>query len=135
AQHLNTSVNTASASVMLAAEANDMTRSMAIADQASPEPKTLVDQLTSNFAFGAPDNSQEVTPELPTYGLIVDTIPSNARVRIMNIVERYHPGIRLTPGRYLIEVSHPGFETLNEWIEIIDQDFQLSYSLQRAIPP
>lgn len=135
AQHLNTSVNTASASVMLAAEANDMTRSMAIADQASPEPKTLVDQLTSNFAFGAPDNSQEVTPELPTYGLIVDTIPSNARVRIMNIVERYHPGIRLTPGRYLIEVSHPGFETLNEWIEIIDQDFQPSYSLQRAIPP
>ncbi len=71
----------------------------------------------------------------PRYALTVDTIPSNARVRIMNIPERYQHGILLKPGRYHIEVSHPGFETRYEWIEIADKDFQPSYILERVIPP
>jgi serine/threonine-protein kinase PpkA len=139
-QHLNiqaaTNNNTAPESIMLAAEASDTTPEQSVGeDRVSTASKTLAEQITESFAFGPQEIPQEVTPELPTYSLVVDTIPSNARVRIMNIVERYHPGILLTPGRYLIEVSHPGFETLTEWVEIIDQNFQPSYSLQRAIPP
>lgn len=71
----------------------------------------------------------------PRFALTVDTIPSNARVRIMNIPDRYQHGILLEPGPYHIEVSHPGFKTRYEWIEITDKNFQPSYILERVIPP
>lgn len=89
-------------------------------------------QAASSVALVPPLIKAEPTPR---YALTVDTIPSNARVRIMNIPERYQHGILLEPGRYHIEVSHPGFKTLYEWIEITDKNFQPSYILERVIPP
>ena len=54
--------------------------------------------------------------------LYVTPTPSAATVRIMNIPDKYHSGIELTPGRYQVEVSHPGHETHSRWIEITGTD-------------
>ncbi len=50
--------------------------------------------------------------------LWVNPIPSDARVRILNIGPRYTPGIELLPGRYHIEVTAAGYENHLEWIEV-----------------
>ncbi|MCP4699538.1 MAG: SUMF1/EgtB/PvdO family nonheme iron enzyme [Gammaproteobacteria bacterium] len=44
--------------------------------------------------------------------------PAEARVRIMNIGPKYRDGIVLKPDRYDIEVSHPGYVTWRQWMEI-----------------
>ncbi len=96
--------------------------------------ETPTSSLAASSAPMAPPPLIMAEPEL-RYALTVDTIPSNARVRIMNIPDRYEHGILLEPGRYHIEVSHPGFKTRYEWIEITDKDFQPSYILDRVVPP
>ena len=53
-----------------------------------------------------------------TGSLSVDTVPDNARVRILNITPKYTSGMELTPGRYHLEVSAPGYETTKEWIDL-----------------
>jgi len=50
--------------------------------------------------------------------LSVETVPAEAKVNIMNIGPPYAPGIALTPGRYDIQVSAPGYQTYRKWIEI-----------------
>ncbi len=50
--------------------------------------------------------------------LWVDTLPGDARVRILNIGPAYAPGIELAPGQYHIEVSADGHEMKQEWIEL-----------------
>ena len=50
--------------------------------------------------------------------LFVDTTPSNARIRILNITPAYDRGMTLDPGPYNIEVSAPGYETAKEWINL-----------------
>lgn len=83
------------------------------------------------------DPATEATSSAPTitYSLKVTTTPAQARVRIMNIPERYQPGIRLPAGRYHIEVSQPGYAMQRRWIEIIDQDVTPSFALTEAIAP
>jgi serine/threonine-protein kinase PpkA len=76
---------------------------------------------------------QEQTPqvvEVPTFDLTITTEPSDAKVRILNIREKYHPGIALKAGRYSIEVSKPGFHTTQEWQRIRDEDLDLHYRLK-----
>ncbi|MCP4699936.1 MAG: PEGA domain-containing protein [Gammaproteobacteria bacterium] len=52
------------------------------------------------------------------YALTVNTIPEDARVRIMNIKPVYQDGILLSQGRYDIEVSSDGYEMYREWTEL-----------------
>jgi len=75
----------------------------------------------------------EETP--PTYALKVSAKPRDARVRIMNIVPRYTPGMSLEPGRYDIEVSKPGYSTVRRWIEISAADVNLAVQLERKFFP
>ncbi len=79
----------------------------------------------------------ETTSSAPvqTFALKVLSKPTNARVRILNIPERYQPGIQLLPGRYHIEVSQPGYETQRHWVDIIDKDLQPEFALNEAIQP
>lgn len=57
--------------------------------------------------------------KLGKYGrLYVQTTPEEARVRIMNILMGFHNGLRLNPGEYRVQVSHPGYETVERWAEV-----------------
>lgn len=52
----------------------------------------------------------------------VEAIPSGARVRVLNIVPIYEPGIMLSAGSYRVEVSASGYETVTEtvWHDIAE---------------
>ena len=67
-----------------------------------------------------------------TYALEVVALPEEARIRILNIPDRYHPGILLEPGRYHIEVSYPGYDTRKTWINISDQPVIANISLKQS---
>lgn len=81
--------------------------------------------------------SSEAASSAPpiTYSLQVKTVPAQARVRILNIPERYEPGIQLTPGPYHIEVSHPGHDMQRNWVNISDKDLSLTYTLTETLKP
>jgi hypothetical protein len=44
--------------------------------------------------------------------------PWNARVQILNIQPAYRPGMKLPAGRYHIEVSSKGYQTVYKWLEL-----------------
>ncbi len=44
--------------------------------------------------------------------------PGDARIRVLNIRPKYKPGMKLSPGRYHIEVSKEGYKTVKKWIEL-----------------
>ena len=46
----------------------------------------------------------------------IETDPTNARVRIMDIPDRYQAGMELAPGEYEVEVSAAGYDTVVETI-------------------
>ncbi len=50
--------------------------------------------------------------------LFVTPNPADARVRIMNISDKYYNGIELDPGRYKVEVSSTGYITKTQWVDI-----------------
>lgn len=96
--------------------------------------------LDLNLDFLAQEQESEPEPEAqttnsPTQSLRVEPDPENARVRILNITERYYPGIELLPGRYHIEVTHPGFDMQTQWVEIEDQPLTVSMSLKKTLVP
>ncbi|MGX9463334.1 hypothetical protein ACWXWU_19180 [Shewanella sp. A14] len=48
---------------------------------------------------------------LKKYPLEIVTVPQTATVRIMNIVPKYTFAMPLSPGKYLVEVSHRGYKS------------------------
>ena len=52
------------------------------------------------------------------FPLTVHPVPTDARVRILNIQPSYRPGISLEPGKYHLEVSRPGYQTENRWVTV-----------------
>jgi len=78
------------------------------------------------------ENDEPAPPPVvePTYALRVNAQPEDARIRILNIRERFHQGIDLKAGRYHIEVSKPGYHTLKRWERIRGRDVTLDYTLR-----
>ena len=75
------------------------------------------------YSAGVPAVRELIQPLAPeTFGgrgwLNVNTEPAEARVRILNIGPRYHPGIELSPGSYHVEVSAPGYRTDTQWVQL-----------------
>jgi hypothetical protein len=48
---------------------------------------------------------------LKVFPLEINTIPQSARIRILNIVPKYKFSMPLSPGKYLVEVSHKDYKT------------------------
>lgn len=76
-----------------------------------------------------PDDPVEPEVVKAMHTITVHPQPADARVRILNIRERYRPGISLEKGRYHIEVSRPGYTTLRKWVELEDDNLVLSYAI------
>jgi len=85
----------------------------------------LIVSITSiwlpNSAFAYVPDSLDFVPmeeAIPKARLFVKTEPVDARVRILNIPPKFHPGIELEPGRYHIEVSDKGYVTQKQWVSL-----------------
>lgn len=76
------------------------------------------------------EEEQIVEPAKVYYALQILPTPEQASVRILNIREKYRDNIRLEPGRYRIEVSHPGYHTVTRWLQIVDQNLHEKIELQ-----
>jgi len=64
------------------------------------------------------------------YTLNISTIPSNARIRIMNIKPKYYNGIKLKKGKYHIVITKKGYEKIDKWI-YLDKDTFLTFTLKK----
>ncbi|WP_226704453.1 bifunctional serine/threonine-protein kinase/formylglycine-generating enzyme family protein [Microbulbifer elongatus] len=108
-------------------------------EEVEPEQPSPADNTTEAVAkeTASPELPEEpVVEEIPpTYALNVSAKPRDARIRIMNIVPRYTPGISLEPGRYDVEVSKAGYSTVRRWIEIDTADVNLAVQLERKFFP
>ncbi len=47
----------------------------------------------------------------------VEPEPRDARIRVLNIGPPYRPGMKLSAGRYQVEVSAPGYVARRDWVE------------------
>ena len=50
--------------------------------------------------------------------LFVDTAPTGAKIRILNIGPKFYQGMELKPGRYQVEASKRGFQTKKMWVRL-----------------
>ena len=78
------------------------------------------------------------TPDGTRHALTIHTEPPEARVQVMNITQRYQPGMQLKPGPYRIRVSHPGFQTQQLQVMLGQEDREVEVILPqgtRTQPP
>ncbi|MEN0037090.1 MAG: bifunctional serine/threonine-protein kinase/formylglycine-generating enzyme family protein [Cellvibrio sp.] len=87
--------------------------------------------LMGNKKTPAKDTS--TTEEESPLAFTVTPSPASARIRILNIKEKYAPGIMLPSGAYHIEVSHPGYTTKTKWIRLNEKNQILDVALQKAV--
>lgn len=71
----------------------------------------------------------------PSFAINVKVEPENASVRILNIRDKYYPGIKLLPGRYHIEVSNKGYDREQQWLTLENEDLNLKVSLRKTPVP
>ncbi len=79
---------------------------------------------------------QPVKTVQPAGQLFIDVVPPTARIRILNIVPGYYPGISLSAGDYQVEVSAPGYRTRTEWHSLGAGEIKrLVFTLEPFGPP
>lgn len=92
----------------------------------------LVEPSSSSSSAISSQAASEAPP--PAYALNIKVSPANARIRLLNIPDKYRDGIELIAGRYHLEISKEGFVTKNEWVEIKNQPLTLNFQLEEAPP-
>jgi tetratricopeptide (TPR) repeat protein len=65
------------------------------------------------------------------YRLTVSAMPSDSRIRILNINPKYRPGIKLKPGKYKIEVTRRGYHQKIKWVTITNEDLVVDIKLKK----
>ncbi len=69
-------------------------------------------------SFKQKKGAVDTTPVVLKSKLFVEVEPRGARIRILNIVPKFHQGIALDPGSYRLGVSAPGYMSQNRWIKL-----------------
>lgn len=110
-------------------------RSSQINVQSSAASSMVFSQNQLSSSASEETSSQASSIVLPSYALTVKTTPDEARVRLMNIPDKYKEGINLVSGRYHIEISKTGYKTKTEWIEIKNEPLTVSFLLEADLNP
>jgi SH3-like domain-containing protein len=61
---------------------------------------------------------KQITGQVRSGRLFVETEPKDARIRILNIIPKFFQGIELEPGSYHVEVSAKGYEKRDIWVRL-----------------
>ncbi len=85
------------------------------------------EQWKNFFHSDSKNNSNE------QLALTVIVQPENAKIRILNIVEKYTPGIELSAGEYHIDIKAPGYETVDTWIKLTQENQTLEFVLNKVV--
>jgi len=74
----------------------------------------------------------EKSPKISdTYTLTLRTKPANTKIRILNIKEKYHKGIKLPAGSYHLELSAKGYSSKVQWIRLRNKDRDITIHLAK----
>ncbi|EFK05401.1 caspase domain protein [delta proteobacterium NaphS2] len=77
-----------------------------------------------------------VSPMVRKTKLFVEVEPATARIRILNIGPKFYQGMELDPGRYHVEVSSNGYETIEVWKKLeAGRDETLRFTLKKKTVP
>jgi len=102
-----------------------------LASYSADNPYTVKD---NDFRKKAVERNQYWKGHKESGKIFVETVPSNAAVRILNIGPKFHQGIELAPGRYHVEVSASGYKTKERWVELsAGEDENISIRLETAV--
>ena len=75
-------------------------------------------------------SSTEVTIKA-TYPLFIETEPYDAKIQIMNIIDKYEMGIELKPGEYDIRISKKGYTTQRFMIKMEHENIIMKRELKK----
>lgn len=103
--------------------------------QARTEPVVTQEKLSDEPVEAALADALEIAPA-PTPGkLFVETVPSGAKVRVLNIKPVFEQGMELAAGEYIIDAAAPGFETQVQRVTLEEgRDASLRVVLEKAKP-
>ncbi|WP_152183933.1 hypothetical protein [Sulfurimonas indica] len=102
--------------------------------QEEPAPKILTDTPVAKNIETNNSLSEDTKPaKAKEHTLTVQSV-EGARVRILNIKPKYHDGMQLKSGKYLIEVTKRGYKKYKKWINLED-DLVLHISLSKNKNP
>jgi len=74
-------------------------------------------------------NEPNVNSKQACYKLTVNAMPSDSRIRIMNIKPKYKHGICLKKGNYDIYVTHKNHTSYRKWVKVEDREVSISITL------
>ena len=70
----------------------------------------------------------------PKAHLYVNATPDDATIRVLNIKPAYARGMELYPGKYHIEISHKGYETIKKWVTVKSgNDLEVDINLTQQV--
>jgi len=77
----------------------------------------------------------EKQPPPKQYGLTVQADPAQATIRLLNTKIPYQPGVELPPGKYTVEVSQSGYESMEVPITIVNSNVTVPVKLTKLPEP
>ncbi|WP_299071469.1 bifunctional serine/threonine-protein kinase/formylglycine-generating enzyme family protein [uncultured Paraglaciecola sp.] len=95
----------------------------------------LAEQTTGTYRQQAQQKIAAIELENSKVALTITTTPSDAKVEILNIKDKYQAGIRLLPKTYTIKVSKQGYHSQNHTATLRSDNKSFSYQLEKAMPP
>ncbi len=99
--------------------------------QVVPESEAGPDEPSAPAAIPSTEKKAATPQQQNLYPLTVHVQPHHARIRILNIVPKYKPGMLLSPGEYILELTADNHIKKVETITL-DQDHQtFEFALQR----
>ena len=99
-------------------------------DQSGSSTREQWAQLSADGSDNATSTSADAGNNL--LPLTIKPIPAEARVRILNIKEKYSNNILLPPAAYHVEISHPGYTTKTKWIRLNERNQTWDIALQKS---
>ena len=107
-------------------------------DQVKNHLKIKQPYLAENFS----DSGGQKASLSSKFRLYVNATPSDSKIRILNIIPVYIPGIELNPGDYHLEVSRKGYPTVRKWISVksgenaqVDIDLTQQIATEHLVQP
>ena len=98
----------------------------------SDRPNNSTREQWAQLSGSSKSNSTSAPQDTNRLSLSINPTPAEARVRILNIKEKYSHGISLPPAAYHIEISHPGYITKTKWIRLNSHNQHWDIALQKS---
>jgi len=100
------------------------------------QPTKSIQPATSQHPSATVEKSGSTHEPAVTYSFLsVKSTPPQSKIRILNIVPKFKQGIKLTPGRYHIETSAPGYVTDKRWVSVAPGAQTVSIQLSPTVQP